>query len=173
MSQDSLPKQWALFYARELDWPVLPIWPIRDGICACPKKNCQEPGKHPIGKLAPNGLYDATKNLETIGRWLNEFPDSNLAIPTGELSGLFVVDIDPDKGGMDSWQKLVKANGQIPQTLEAISGGGGLHIFFKHVPGLRNTTDKLGPGIDTRGEGGYVLVAPSNHLSGGVYRWKS
>src|SRR5262249_15529618 len=50
-------------------------------------------------------------------------------------------------------------------------GSGGEHILFRHVTGLRNSASKVGPGIDVRGDGGYIIAPPSSHASGRRYTW--
>lgn len=165
-------RQAALFYAA-LGWPIFPVWPMRDGACGCGKPDCANPGKHPLGGLAPHGLKDATTDTDRINRWWNQYPDANIGLATGAASGVFAVDIDPRHNGADTWQDLEAAFGPIPDTVEQETGGGGRHILFKHVAGLGNSSGALGPGIDTRGEGGYILLPPSSHISGRRYEWEA
>jgi len=86
---------------------------------------------------------------------------------------LLVLDIDPRHGGPASLAQLEVQYGPLPKTVTAATGGGGCHYYFRYpLDGMyRNTAGKLGPGIDTRGAGGYVLAPPSNHASGNLYRW--
>lgn len=154
-----------------LGWPVIPIWPIHNGRCACGNPDCKSPGKHPIGRLVPNGVKDATCDLAVITAWWNRYSDANIATATGAPSGAFAVDIDPHKGGDDSWADLEAQYGRV-DTVEQQTGGGGMHYLFQHVPGLGNSSGKLGPGIDTRGDGGYILLPPSSHISGRRYEWE-
>jgi len=79
---------------------------------------------------------------------------------------LIAIDIDPRHGGKESLQELIKKNGMFPKTLTSNTGGGGYHPFFKE-PSIKiaNRTNIL-PGIDIRGEGGYVVAPPSFHQSG-------
>lgn len=164
-------RQAALFYA-DLGWPIFPVWPMRDGACGCGKPDCANPGKHPVGGLALHGFKDATTDRDRINRWWNQYPDANIGLATGAASGVFAIDIDPRHNGADTWQDLEAAHGPIPDTVEQETGGGGRHILFKHVAGLGNSGGALGPGIDTRGEGGYILLPPSNHISGRRYEWE-
>ncbi len=53
----------------------------------------------------------------------------------------------------------------------AITGSGGRHYIFKHLANLAEAPLTFWPGIDTRGDGGYIVVAPSNHASGQDYFW--
>lgn len=164
----------ATAYARR-GIPVFPLWwptPQSEAPCACGKPNCANVGKHPIGELAPKGLHSATTDLAVIARWWRTCPDANVAIPTGAASGVFVLDVDPRHGGDESLYELERRNGELPEAPEAITGSGGRHIVFAH-PGreIRNSSGKLGPGLDVRGDGGYIVAPPSLHASGQRYRW--
>lgn len=64
---------------------------------------------------------------------------------------------------------LEAAHGQLPRTAEVATGGGGKHLFLRDPHGLRS--GPIGPGLDLKAEGGYVVAPPSGHLSGTHYRW--
>ncbi len=160
----------ALKYAGR-GWAVFPLhWMKKSPTsnrCSCGKE-CASPGKHPITGA---GFKDASTDPEVIRRWWDENPAANIGIATGAVSGLFVVDIDPDKGGVESIRELFEAYG-VAETLEVSTGGLGTHLYFAHNgTTLKNSASKLGPGIDTRGDGGYVVAPPSNHESGNRYTW--
>ena len=152
-------------------WPVFPLYEIAGALCSCGKPNCGSPGKHPRIK---GGLKKATTDRIQIEKWWGRFPASSIGIVTGEPSGLVALDIDRDKGGFDSLAQLINKIGAIPDTLTQKTGGGGLHYFFS-VPTvtIRSSVGRLGSGIDIRGEGGYVVVPPSAHISGQSYMWLS
>jgi hypothetical protein len=82
-----------------------------------------------------------------------------------------VLDIDPDHGGDESLGNMENQFGQLPDTWTVWTGGGGCHFFFR-MPDhdIRNTASKIAPGIDVRGNGGYVVAPPSLHING-KYRW--
>lgn len=122
--------------------------------------------------LTEHGFKDATTDQAQIQAWLAKWPDCNWGIATG-ASGLYVVDVDPKNGGAASWDQLVKELGEgIADSVRVRTGGDGLHVYFKRPSGEHgNTTGALGPGIDTRGEGGYVVAPPSIHPSGKPYEW--
>jgi Bifunctional DNA primase/polymerase, N-terminal/Primase C terminal 1 (PriCT-1) len=62
--------------------------------------------------------------------------------------------------------------GELPLTPTSATGGGGLHFFFKHPGGIiKNSASKIGPGLDLRGTGGYVVAPPSVHINGHRYAW--
>ncbi len=156
----------AKMYAAEWDFAVFPVhWIREDGLCSCGRDSCRSAGKHP---LTPDGFKSATKNLGRIGAWWQKAPQANIGIATGRYSGIIVLDVDPRHGGFDSL-----AHYSLPVTMKAKTGGGGEHYYFRCAKDLeiRNSAGKLGAGLDVRGEGGYVLAPPSNHVMG-VYEWE-
>jgi hypothetical protein len=86
-----------------------------------------------------------------------------LAVRTGAVSGLVIVDIDPRHGGNDSLRALIGL-GLLPPTQRVITGSGGQHLFYLH-PGQRIPSRPLPgwPGVDIKGDGGYVVAPPSIH----------
>ena len=162
----------ALAYAAR-GWPVLPLWWPASGGCACGKADYGTPAKHPLGKVVPNGVTDATTDAATIRRWWAQFPMANVGIATGQRSGLVVLDVDPAKGGEEGLRDLEAQHGPLPATVMALTGGGGTHYLFRH-PGwlVQNSVGQLGPGLDMRGEGGYIVAPPSLHVSGQCYEWE-
>jgi hypothetical protein len=107
-----------------------------------------------------------------IAEWWRRWPEANIGLATGDSSGVDVLDVDPRHGGEDSLHDIEANHGELPATLVSLTGGGGVHCFFHHTPGLKNSAGKIGPGIDFRADGGYVIVPPSNHISGRAYTWK-
>ena len=118
--------------------------------------------------LFRSGFKDATTNQKQIRPWWTDCPDANIGIPTGSRSGLIALDVDPRSGGDESLTALL-AGRKIPKTAKQLTGGGGQHFFFRDPGGIRCGT--LGPGLDVKSDGGYVIVAPSVHHSGKRYRW--
>jgi len=126
--------------------------------------------KRPLVKW--EALQTTPPTAKQLDGWFRRWPDANVGIVTGEVSNLIVLDIDPRHGGDRSLEELEHRYGPLPVTVEAIAGGGGRHLYFTH-PGLetRNRTG-LAPGIDLRGDGGYIVAPPSIHPSGAAYLWK-
>ena len=154
-------------------WPVIPCHHPIAGGCSCGHDDCASPGKHPRTR---HGLRQATTDTGTIRRWWRRWPEANVAVRTGDRpdgAGVVVIDIDPAHGADASLAALEAENTSLPTTLEATTGGGGRHLWFTH-PGITvpNSAGRLGAGIDVRGDGGYVLVSPSRHITGGRYRWQ-
>jgi len=159
----------ALKYA-DHGWPVFPLHTIENGRCTCSAgARCgSNSGKHPRTK---HGLHDATADERKIREWWKRWPDANIAVPTGAISGLTALDIDPRNGGEESLAALLHEFGPLPDTLEQLTGGGGRHIIFKH-PGGTVPSRPLRDGIDIKADGGYIVVAPSLHKSGRRYVWQ-
>jgi hypothetical protein len=112
----------ALRYA-EKGLPIFPVHtPTKNGGCSCCKADCWNIDKHPP---TAHGLKDATTDTEKIREWWGEKPDANIGIPTGEVSGILALDVDPDHGGNESLGELQLSNGPVPHTSTVITGGGG------------------------------------------------
>ncbi len=107
----------------------------------------------------------------TIAGWVQ--PGGNWGVVTGKTSGVFVVDIDQKNGGLKKWDDLIGKNGDLPATVTALTGSGGLHLYFKYPSDrvINNRVGLAGGGIDVRGENGQVLVPPSTHPNGNPYTW--
>jgi hypothetical protein len=163
-----------LAYAKR-GWRVFPLWWIARGnpVCMCSSKKCTSPGKHPIAACAKRGCLDATTDEATIREWWRRYPDANVGIATG--GRLAVIDIDPKSGGTDGFDELVAKHGRIPDTIECLTGGGGRHLYVEVPAGrtIANSASVLAPGVDVRGEGGYVVAPPSDHVSRGRYVWEA
>ena len=117
-----------------------------------------------------NGVKAATADPDTIRRLWQPLPEANIGIATGKPSGIFVVDVD----GIDAeseLRKLEAQHGALPPSVEVITARG-RHVYFKMPDApIRNSAGKLGPGLDIRATGGYVLAPPSIHPTGRRYEW--
>jgi hypothetical protein len=116
-------------------------------------------------------LKDATIDPVRVESWWLVSPNNNIAIATGAISGVFVVDVD----GLDAeaaLRTLEAEHGTLPTTVEVVTGAG-RHIWLKHPADttIANSASKIAPGIDIRGDGGYALTPPSIHPSGKAYAW--
>lgn len=160
--------QAALTYANR-GWPVIPLHSIEaSGHCTCGNIGCSRPGKHPRTK---HGLKEATIDPAKIAEWWTCWPKANIGVVTGRASGLLVIDIDGEEG-KQSLDDLERRFGKLPTTLES-STGRGRHLYFQYPAGIsiRNSIGKLEKGLDVRGDGGYVVAPPSDHVSGAEYKW--
>jgi hypothetical protein len=137
----------ALRYAAN-GWPVFPLKP---------------------GQKVPatdHGVKDATTDEAQIRAWWAKNPDFNIGMACGEASGVWVLDVDGEEGH----ESLVNMGHGYPFTLTQYTPSGGVHFLFRHLPGLGNTASSIGPKLDSRGDGGYIVVAPSI-VNGREYRW--
>jgi hypothetical protein len=130
-------------------WPVFP---------------CEARGKKP---LTPHGLKDATTDEEKIRAWWTQWPDANIGHRTGQQ---VVLDVDGPEGE-SALTELQAKHSLLPETLSARTGKGRHLYFAANGTRVRNSAGKLGPHLDIRGEGGYVIVPPSIHESGNRYEW--
>lgn len=160
----------ALVYASRA-WPVAPAHSISPrGGCTCGRSDCGSPGKHP---LTEHGLNDATTDERTIREWWTKWPWANIIVRTGMVGDrcLVALDIDPRHDGDENLSMLEARHGALPTTPRQITGSQGQHFLFWSKTPIRNTASKIARGIDTRGEGGYIIAAPSKHESGREYAW--
>jgi len=134
-----------------------------DGFAVFP---CRPKGKEPLGSLVPHGCLDATTDAEIIRGWWTKCPDANIGMATGPRSGISVVDLDGPEG---------LRSGNLFGLSSSVSSftGNGKQLFYKDETGtLKNSVKKLAPGVDVRGNGGYVVVPPSLHPNGKRYVWQ-
>ena len=147
----------ALFYAKTYGWAVFPT----------------RPSKKPY---TPHGCKDAKTDPGAIRAWWAKWPNAGIGIATGSASNLIVIDedIDDDKGinGFDEVSKWESLNGNLPETVTAITGRGGYHLYFHYEGKDIGNRAGLLDGVDVRGEGGYVIAPPSTHPNGTEYAWE-
>jgi predicted P-loop ATPase len=153
----------ALRYAA-LGWSVFPIHSIRfDGKCGCGKEECwknpKNAGKHPRIKWKAG----ATCDVETVRAYWTKWPNAGIGCATGP-SGLLVADGDAAEGIL----ALRAVAGPLPPTARSRTARG-VHVFFRGQGGTRSDPNRK---LDTRGTGGYVVLPPSPHVSGHIYRWE-
>lgn len=146
-------------------WHVFPI--------VHPSVDTAEPGKKGKRPATEHGLKDATTDAGQIQSWFGNGRLYNIGIRTGAESGFDVLDVDSRDGkvGKKSLQALIEVYGRLPDTPCVQTGSGGLHYFFKHKDGVRNSTSIIGKDLDVRGDGGYVVAPASVHESGNAYVW--
>jgi hypothetical protein len=135
-------------------WSVIPIEPR---------------GKRPVVSWLE--FQSRVADAEEIDAWFRRWPEANVGIVTGRVSGLVVVDVDARHGGVGSLAELEIEHGTPPRTVEATTGGGGRHLYFAHAGATVPNRVGAAPGIDLRGDGGCVVAPPSIHPSGRRYAW--
>lgn len=149
--------------------PVLPLQtPDADSGCSCRRRDCSSPGKHP---RTLRGLRDATTDEATIRKWWGQWPDANIGLRTGTPNGIVVLDFDSPEA-----ERLLAALFGIQITELGglvVETGRGLHRWYRVPEGaeIRSSAGRLGPTIDVKAIGGYVVPPPSLHPSGRRYRF--
>jgi hypothetical protein len=119
----------------------------------------------------------ATTDEAKIREWWAKWPTAMVGLPTGAVNGLWVLDLDVDvaKGvdGNAAFAALEAAHGAIDVDVVATTPRGGTHLFFRWDASrpVRNNTSIIARGVDTRGEGGFVVLAPSAREDGRTYAW--
>jgi len=144
--------QAALDYAK-LGWKIFPLAPG---------------SKVP---LTSHGVKDATSEKEKIEEWWTRWPTANIAVSCGRGSGIYVIDVDVSDTGDIDGTKTINEFPPLPTTVKQATPRGGFHAFFKSEtpPANRNS---FRVGIDIRGNGYYVVLAPSIHPNGKKYKWE-
>ncbi len=124
--------------------------------------------------------WGATIDPDEIAADRQQWPQANVGIVTGPKSGLFVVEADTLAGhgvdGIANLLALIEQNGQLPDTIEALSPSGSWHIYFQWPEGrsIRNSAGQVAPGVDVRGDGGMVIAVPSVKSGNDKpYQWKN
>ena len=124
-----------------------------------------------------NGVHDASSDPDQLRAWGKLCPSGNIGIACGEACGIVVVDVDPRNGGDVSIRALAAKGHPFPKAPRARTGNGGHHLLYRHQPGITNSKNKLGKGIDVKSDGGYIVAAPSwikpsDSGPGGPYTWE-
>lgn len=151
----------------------LPVFPVSAGCkTLCGDPQCAEICKDAKKPLVTGGFKSATTDPAIIEGWREKYPDAMIGMPTGDASGLSVVDLDTKHGkdGRQIFDSYLEAHGEEwPETVEAETPSGGSHLIFENEPGSSSRTGVL-PGVDTRGSGGYVVLSPSKLADGRKYK---
>jgi Bifunctional DNA primase/polymerase, N-terminal len=137
--------------------------------CSCRDPGCGQPGKHPLGVLAPHGVKDATCNRARILAWWTRHPYANIGLATGHTFD--VLDVD-GLTGAHAIRTLAATHGLVSSGPLVRTGGGGWH-FYVAPTGLGNVRPADLAHVDWRGWGGYVVAPPSSHASGRPYQWST
>ena len=160
---------------RAMGVPIIPVCPPDHRLVSENHlRSCQSPGKMPL--IRGWQRYCSTlPNGQEVRSWAKSWPNANVGGPTGPLLGVGL-DIDPRHGGDTAFYAYLQEHGTtIPDTWMSLTGGGGLHHIFAWPQGqdVRNSGEGgLLTGVDVRGDGGYLVLPPSVHVSGGGYAWE-
>lgn len=105
-------------------------------------------GKRPY---TPNGFHDASTDPAAIKLWWDRWPDAAIGIPTGQVNGLSVIDIDNKSGGAEAALNGMSWSTAVPTP------SGGYHVIVSYDPEMPTTTN-IEPEVDIRNDGGYVVA---------------
>jgi hypothetical protein len=144
----------------------LPIHPLHhtdeNGRCSCGKVDCDSAGKHPRTR---HGFKDATTDPDQIKEWWEKWPSANIGIATGEVSNLFVIDVD-NKAGKNGFESIKEARLPMGDTPIVATPNYGQHYWYQYLKGGEFSCSLSG--VDIKGDGGYV-VAPPSRINGRAY----
>lgn len=152
----------ALAYAQN-GWPVFPV-------------HGKVPYKFLLPGIQSHGHKDATTDPEQIQAWWTYHPGANIALPTGNVSGIIVLDMDVPEGYYNL-KNLQSRYGSLPETRTSTTAGGGMHYFYQYPTDGKAYRGVVGLdgliGIDVRAEGNYVVLPPSRLFgrNSASYRW--
>lgn len=126
------------------------------------------------------GFKNATTDRTTIEQAWDYRPNMNIGIATGGMSGaargaLLVIDLDVSatKDGLETLHEWEAEHGELPETVTAITGRGGLHMLYYVKEPFSCSTDE-DAGVDIRADGGYIVAPPSVHPdTGRTYEWEN
>jgi hypothetical protein len=148
---------WALKYL-ELGYCVIP--------CIPPTKD--EEGKDQKRPRINWEEFQGRKpTKEEVEVWFKKWPNSRIGLVTGAISDLFVVDCDTEEAHQKMEQEYLPDSFLTPKA----KSPHGYHYYFQNEKDLRNATKIAGMGLDTRGEGGFIMAPPSRGLNGDSYAW--
>jgi hypothetical protein len=103
----------------------------------------------------PHGFKEASRDRGVLGELWRRYPGPLVGVATGAASGIDVLDLDRKHPEARVW--WTENRSRLPQTRCHRTRSGGLHLVLEHAEGLRSTAGKIAPGVDTRGDGGYVV----------------
>lgn len=128
----------------------------------------------PGAKRPPMAAWQdaATTDPDTITSWFTGlYRDHGVGIATGPASGVWALDVDD----YEAYRDLERAHEPLPDTLTNLTGSGGMHFLYRYPTDGRtvrnNAGTRLGAGLDVRGDGGQIVVAPTVHPNGKRYEW--
>ena len=149
----------------QLGYPVFPVCSPAMGQHRHGNAGCANPGKRPLVRW--EAYQERLPTINEVRDWWTRWPTANIGMATGALSGVIVLDCDSGDA-----KKLAMGEGGLDRTPAVFTGKpGGTHFWLAHPGETVSNFASRRPGLDFRGDGGYVLVPPSLHASGARYRW--
>lgn len=147
-----------LIDTREAELPVVASQLAAAGVPVFP---CVPGAKRP---LTEHGFHDASTDPDQVQRWWGRWPEANIGVPTGQASGLVVVDVDvhPGADGYAAFGRAHRAGLTVGWDVLVSTPSGGMHAYYPVAPGQQQRSwQAAAAGIDFRGDGGYIIVPPS------------
>jgi hypothetical protein len=138
----------ALWYLTSMKWSIIP----------------QKKNKTPYIDWAP--YQEALPSKEAVTTWFTKWPDAMIAVVTGKISGITVLDIDSQEG-REAIEAMLPDDFRCPVTL---TPRGGRHLYFVYNKSLVTRTQDM-PGVDTKNDGGLITLPPSIGELGRAYAW--
>ncbi|OWY03556.1 hypothetical protein B6V75_08985 [Thioclava sp. F1Mire-8] len=138
------------------------------GLAVCPVRQWGDgDGWKPISGFKELASTDAAQ----IRKWWRDWPEARVALITGERNGISVLDVDVKNGkdGLLSLSTLGFDDHRAMTPIRTVTPSGGFHLFFAYKPDLKATVGKIGPGLDVRNNGGFV-IAPGSLKDGKLYQ---
>jgi hypothetical protein len=157
----------AVAYQERLHWPVFPLHPIVGGRCGgCGGEQCA--GKHPVTMGWQNTIVGTALSGAA---WHERLGARGIGLVCGPRSGVFALDADRRHGAdetLRAWGRQGRRSGTVVDAT-----GDGWHFMYRWPEGfdVEIRAQDLGGGIQCRGAGHYLVLAPSMHRSGRRYRW--
>lgn len=133
----------------------------------------------PGRKTPPAGMHFkemATRDPDKLRAWWERNPNYNVGVYTGRFGddeALFIVDVDVKEGkrGRESLM-LLDLDIPFPRTAEQTTASGGMHLLMRVPTAVKQGVNVLGPGLDIRSRGGYI-VGPGSVVNGAEYTWRN
>lgn len=122
--------------------------------------------------LCASGFKSASMDMAQLQEWNKKFTDCNIGIPTGDINGIFVVDVDGEQG-FKSLTQIEQLHSKL--IAPTVITGKGKHLYFKMPTNtkIKSSVSKIANHIDIRADGGYVVAPPSIHTNGKQYIWEN
>lgn len=120
-------------------------------------------------KKWPDG---ASAKLDQLRDWYQHYRGCNWGMATGPMSGVWILDLDGEKASRFFLDLKERSSDDTWTYTRTVKTAKGRHIWFEYpkIP-IRNSAGQIAPGVDVRGDGGYVVIPPSEHESGAFYSW--
>ena len=112
----------------------------------------------------------ASTDPDTLAQWAEDYPSANAGIVIGPESGVIALDCDLRHGGGDTLDQLKRLHGELPLTWTALTPNG-WHYYFAHPGGQVRGYNRLGSGVELKGDGANLVGPGSHHATGLQYRW--